>query len=151
MKAIDIVHIGICVSDIDASIDFYTRVMGFKIKTGPTIPMCDDNDSKGMGFNECITRTCILTCNDNFKLELTEFINPESMDVVSNLNQIGKHHIAYRVDDIFAFLKKWEDEGLYAYSEPILVEGDECMGSFYWSYVKDPDGITLELNQPIDI
>lgn len=150
MKVTGLVHIGICISDMEKSIDFYTRIMGFKVLEGPTPPIHDNDDSKGMGLEDCITRTCIVGNNEgNIALELVQFIEPDVTPLIDCLNHIGKHHIAYEVDDIFAFLRRWEDEGMEIYYKPVLVKTDDEKDSFYWAYVKDPDGITLELSQPL--
>lgn len=149
MKVTGLTHIGICIKDMEKSIDFYTRIMGFKVTDGPSDPIRDDDDSKGMGFDDCVTRTCILECEAGFALELVEFLEPESEPLNKALNQLGKHHIAYEVDDIFAFFKTWEEEGIHVYYKPVLIEAENKEDSFYWAYVQDPDGITLELSQPL--
>lgn len=148
MNVTGLTHIGFCVKDIEQSIDFYTRVMGFEVADGPTDPIHDEDDSKGMGFDDCITRTCILDCKAGFALELVQFLEPDPLPLIVALNQIGKHHIAYEVDDIFTFFKKWEEEGAFIYDKPVLYQSEQGE-SFYWAYVQDPDGITLELSQPL--
>ena len=44
---------------------------------------------------------------------------------------------------------KWVEAGLPVYYKPVLVNAENEEDSFYWAYVKDPDGITLELNQKL--
>lgn len=149
MKITGLTHIGICVTDIERSIKFYTEMMGFQITEGPTPPIRDPEDSRGMGFADCITRTCVLRCDAGFSLELVQFLEPEPACLADRLDLIGKHHIAYQVDDIHQWYHKWVEAGLPVYDQPILVNAENEEDSFYWAYVKDPDGITLELNQKV--
>lgn len=147
MKITGLTHIVVCVTDIEQSIKFYTEMMGFQITEGPMPPILDSEDSMGMGFADRITRTCILECEAGFSLELAQFLEPKPACLVDKLNLVGKHHIAYQVDDIYEWYHKWVEAGLPAYYKPVLVNAENEEDSFYWAYVKDPDGITLELNK----
>jgi catechol 2,3-dioxygenase-like lactoylglutathione lyase family enzyme len=126
-------HIGISISNLDRSIEFYTRMFGFKCERIIEMPM-------GNG------RIALLQ-KEGFTIEMFGYSNalplPDDRKIpTTDLKTMGVKHFAIRVNDIMGaadFLKK---NGVEFISEP-------AVGARNWRrfFVKDPDGIPLELTE----
>jgi catechol 2,3-dioxygenase-like lactoylglutathione lyase family enzyme len=126
-------HVGISVSNLDRSIEFYTKIFGFKCERIIETPM--GNGKVALLQKEGIT------------IEMLGYSNvlplPDDRKIpAEDIKTIGVKHFAIRVNDIMGaadFLKK---NGVEFISEPTL-------GVRGWRrfFVKDPDGIPLELTE----
>lgn len=146
MKVNELAHIGICVRNLEKSIDFYEKVMGFKVFSGPTKLITSEEEGKGIGFDCCSYRVCVIEIVPGQYLELLEYSDPKTPEGgPCPINSIGKHHVAYMVEDIFNWVEKFRQLGVPVVSDQIEDEGSEI--PLYWVYAKDPDGIAIELMQ----
>ena len=99
MNPTHIEHIGIAVSDLEASISFYERVFGLKCYNIEDVP-------------EQKVRTAFLLVGQT-KIELLEPTDPEGpMGKFIEKRGEGIHHIAFAVKDIEEKLKIAEKEGV---------------------------------------
>lgn len=119
------VYVGIRVTDLQRSIDFYTKLLGMrvvgrgknKVTKGETVGL----ESEKGGF--------ILELNyyeENSPYN-TEYIIGEGLD-----------HLAFKVDDLDKALKEARLAGHRTVLE-IKADGGR------WAYIEDPDGIWIEL------
>jgi len=118
-------YVGIRVTNLQRSIDFYTKVLGMKITgrgkveqtKGETVGL----ESEKGGF--------ILELNyyEEKSLYNTKYIVGEGLD-----------HLAFKVDDLDKALKEAESAGY-----PAILEMKADGGR--WVYIEDPDGIWIEL------
>lgn len=146
MKIKGIAHIGVCVKNLENSLNFYNKVLGFKIVEPPS-PMVDDIcDGIALGFPEHTHRICLLMVHPGQYIELMEFGFPPPTNYKTlPMNQIGKHHISFLVDNIEEYVQKFREMKLEVNSDPLSYETAE--GQEWWTIVKDPDGIEIELIQ----
>lgn len=118
-------YVGTRVKDLQDSIDFYTRLLGMKVKARSRI-----EQTRG--------ETASLETEDGgFTLELnycekdspyyTEYAAGEALD-----------HLAFGVDDLDKALHETRTSGYRVISE------NKSNGS-RWAYVEDPNGIWIEL------
>jgi catechol 2,3-dioxygenase-like lactoylglutathione lyase family enzyme len=147
MKVLGVGHTGICVKNLERSLEFYVGVLGFKI-LDPPCPMVEDpEEGIALGFPDHSHRVCMIEVKPGQLIELVEFGKPQpTSKEVAPLNQYGKHHISYLVDDIEAWVEKFRSLGLEVNNKPLSYETD--VGLEWWAIVKDPDGIEIELVQP---
>lgn len=148
MKILGIAHTGICVKNLEKSLEFYSEVLGFKVLEAPC-PMVDDpNEGIAIGFPEHTHRICLLEVKPGQHLELMEFGTPApTSHEIPPLNHVGKHHMSYVVDDINEWVEKFIEMGLEVNSCPLPYETEA--GIEWWTIVKDPDGIEIELMQQV--
>ena len=138
MRPIGVHHTGITVSDLDRSIEFYTR-FGFELEerlseSGPEV-------DEGTGVKGAYMH-CAMLLRDDMRLELIEYAAPEGAPAALPNNGIGAAHIAIQVEDIDEAVAQLRADGIRFTSDPIDHES-----GLRWVYMKDPDGITAELFQ----
>ena len=138
--------IALSVSDLDRSIDFYTRVLPFK-KVSET-EIAGPEFEKLFGVFGLRARVARLELGDEF-IELRQFLAPEGrpVPVDSRSNDRWFQHFAIIVSDMdqaYAWLKK--NHVRYASSGPQrLPDWNKNAGGIKAFYFKDPDGHPVEI------
>lgn len=143
----EIMHIGITVSNIERSINFYRDILGLKF-IGEAVMEGKETDAL-FAMDNCKVKIAYLNGSDNIiapPIELLEFISPETIKSESKLNKISASEICFRVENIDKVYKHLIDNNAECLSAP--QEFDLASYGFSKSkalYFKDPDGIILEL------
>jgi catechol 2,3-dioxygenase-like lactoylglutathione lyase family enzyme len=133
-----VLHVGFTVSDLSRSCEFYSA-LGFREVSrfhagGP-------EQSVGTGVPG--TEVDIINLEyDNVILELVQYTVAGNAAPPRN-NDVGAAHFCLRVDDLTGLYAALHEKGVDSYSAPHR----DANGS-YWVYMRDPDGITVELQQP---
>ena len=146
VKAVD--SIGITVSDIDRSVEFFTRVLGFEQVSEVEVNGAEYEHLQGVfGLRMRIVR---LRLGDEF-IELTEYLAPRGrpLPVDSRSNDHWFQHIAIITGDMeraYQWLRKHKVE--HASTGPQrLPDWNKNAGGIQAFYLKDPDGHALEILQ----
>ena len=126
-------HTAITVTNLDASMDFYTKILGFTCER-----IIDIQGGNG--------RIALLKKAD-FTIEMFQFsetrLVPDSEKILLNdLKKIGVKHIALRVKDIQTAAAYLQEHGVEFINEPV-----KGARGFYRFFIKDPDGIPVELTE----
>ncbi|RVU28089.1 VOC family protein [Streptomyces antnestii] len=139
-------HVGITVSDLDRSLDFYVRVLGGEHlgsweRSGPRIDAVT-------GYPGILVRQAFVRLSEGRALiELLQYVGG-STDVVDPDNgRAGAVHVAVDVTGLDALLTRVREEGVAVLSEPI-VAGDGPLEGCRVVYVLDPDRVRVELVEP---
>lgn len=138
--------IGITVSDLDRSVDFYTQVLGFDKQS--EIERSGDALERQSGVFGARCRVARLKLGDEL-VELTEFLAPQGrpIPVDSQSNDLWFQHIAIVVSDMdkaYAHLRMHKVR--HASSGPqTLPPSNPNAGGISAFYFKDPDGHNLEV------
>ncbi len=127
-------HGGLSVSNLERSMEFYRRVFGFELDTKVT-------SSDG-------SLVIVHLKRGNDYLELFCHQSPKPMpehahDPMSDFAVIGTKHIAfatYQAEQMHAFLRKQKVEGLTG-----IYENNP---HYLYFFLKDPDGIIIEIVSP---
>lgn len=129
-------HVGFVVSDLDQSIDFYTRVMGFDLirrwEEGPELV------EKGMDVPGAHLELAQLQ-GYGCTLELMQYLKSSGSAQPIAPNHIGLGHISLGLADFPAFAQRLQGLGVPFVSEVTKV------GMGQWVFVQDPDGIRIEI------
>lgn len=121
------VHTMIRVLDLDRSVEFYRKALGFELKRRLDF---DDFSLAYLG-------------NDESEAELELTLNHGRTEPYSHGEGYG--HIAVTVDDLEAEHARIKQAG-YAVREIVeLKDGDRLVGKFF--FMKDPDGYEIEVIQ----
>ena len=129
MKKLMFVHTSIRTSNIDRSIDFYTRLMGLKLQSRREIPQNDAEiaflqDSEGKGA----------------RLELT-FYRRQKKFVQSEYEDRLFDHLAFEVRDLKKIITTLRSEGVMITDEPFQLG----LAGPLIAFIEDPDGTLIEL------
>ena len=142
-------HTNVIVSDLDRSLDFYTRVLGLKVASQMEIDAPEF--ARGVGIPDTRVRAAVLEVpNATTLLEMFEYATiiskPISKDALPS--DLGIQHICFRVDDIEAVYQNLVAQDVVFLSPPVTLGTDKGdTDAVRFCYYRDPDGSLLELLQ----
>ena len=154
MAVRSIFHVGFVVRDLEASIRFYTEGLGLRLRH----EQVQDNDytRRLVGYEDACLRIAQfqLPAGDpppsGHVLELIEYQSPKGRPSDPARNTLGAGHLAFFVDDIEGMAANLTTLGATPLSEPNRITAGINKGGRAL-YLRDPDGVMLELLQPADI
>jgi lactoylglutathione lyase len=118
-------YVGIRVTDLQRSIDFYTKVLGMTVKGRGKI---DQTKGETVGLE---------SEKDGFTLELNYYERDSPFNVKYVVGE-GLDHLAFNVDNLDKALEEAKKAGYRTILE-MRADGGR------WAYIEDPDGIWVEL------
>ena len=118
-------YIGIRVTNLQRSIDFYTKILGMNVVGQSKIEL-----TKGTVVN-------LESEKDGFNLELN-YYEENSLYNTKYIVGEGLDHLAFKVDNLDKTLEEARNAG---YQTVLEMKA----GSIRWVYIEDPDGIWIEL------
>ena len=135
-------HIGICVSDLDASLRFYCAGLGFEEvaahEVGEEFAVLMEVDGVRLRSR--------MVARDGVTLELLDFIAPGTTGPAARrpMNQLGLTHLSLRVTDVDAVAAAIESLG-GTVVRPSRTTFDLGGTALDFLYCTDPDGTRIEL------
>ena len=148
----DVLHFSFTVSDIERSIDWYTRVLGLELVHRQR----QENEYTQVlvGIPGAILEVAqfavpgVAPARSTHMLELVEYVTPRGAPLGElATNSVGCAHLALMVTDIHARHARMCEQGVRFANPPVAITAGANNGGFA-CYFRDPDGITLELLQP---
>ena len=139
-------HTGLTVSNLERSVDFYVRILGCTLimaqeKTGGYL-------AEIVGYPGASVKMAHLSDPaGHHVIELFEYIVPGVVETELEPRRIGNAHLCFMVSDLDAIYDAIKNEGITFISGPVEVDTGANAGGA-GLYLKDPDGITMELFQP---
>lgn len=153
MEITGVHHFSFSVTDLDRTLDFYTKVLGLEVRSRgrnkyDTLGTALFGTKWGVNQSQADLEIAFIQLGAN-KIEFIEYKDPKSQPYHKNPSIAGSAHVAFRVDDIVKVREKLEAAGVEFHSRinTYMEEGKEKMK---WCYFRDPDGIVLELVQQDD-
>jgi catechol 2,3-dioxygenase-like lactoylglutathione lyase family enzyme len=145
-EIIGIHHTGLHVRDIEASVRFYTELLGLQLVAR--------REAKGgyvteiVGYPGAEMRFAFVQHPDGGPLiELIQYVNPGGQPIDTATCNPGTAHVCFQVSDIFPIYERLKAAGVSFKSDgPVAITEWVNQGG-YAIYLTDPDGITLELLQ----
>lgn len=142
-------HINLVVSDLERSVHFYTELLGFKeIRRARLEGQWIESI---IGLNDVSANVVyIVAPAGEPRLELLCYESPQGESILahSRANTIGLRHIAFRVKNIHAAVKRLKQAQVPIIGETVAVPATAIThdaGRKILCYFLDPDGILLEL------
>lgn len=146
----DVWHTSWTVADLERSIDFYTRLLGFEhlgswTRRGRFIETV-------VGFPDAELKIAALRIpgatagRSAHHLELIEYVSPRGATLDLRTCNVGAAHLALETDSIHETYRHLTAHGVTFVSPPAAIESGANKGG-YACYLRDPDGFTLELVQ----
>jgi lactoylglutathione lyase len=140
-----LLHTGLTVRDLDRSLGFYRDLLGMEVvleqeKEGGYLAQI-------VGYDDAYVRMAHLAFpGDPARLELFQYLRPEPRGEPGEPRDVGITHVCLLVPDVDALGARLREAGTEFYSEPVPVDTGANAGGI-GVYLRDPDGITLELFQ----
>ena len=141
-------HCGFTVSDMDRAIPFYRDLLGLRLvqdAVRENLPSYDEI----LGFQNVKIRVALFLDAHDRMLELVEYLHPrrEVRDLKNTF--VGAAHMSFAVADLDRAYERLKAGGARFNSPPVRVmrEGKYLGKSLY---MFDPDGITVELYEPVE-
>jgi len=143
-------HVNLVVRDMDRSIDFYTRLLGFR-KT-LDCPLEGEWFETVTGMEKARARCVYLELDGTTRLELLQFTEPISVPGRKSQRRnplgLGFRHVALTVEAIDESYRQLQEAGVRFRSAPVEVPLDAVTGLTgrkRLCYFEGPDGEVLEL------
>lgn len=142
-------HVGISVSDLDASIAFYTALTGREPVAEGTMSSVPFGKAQGLPAAKLRYATINL---DGLGIDLIQFQEPVGERTNGKANRPGSMHLCLRVDDFDAVYQRMKEAGYdFLGDDYTFIAGevtpDAALGTRV-AYFNDPDGTNLEIIQP---
>jgi catechol 2,3-dioxygenase-like lactoylglutathione lyase family enzyme len=140
----DLWHVGITVSDLERSLEFYEQVVGLQVM--------HRQDERSSDFDELSanTGTHVLVAwlrADSGVLQLIQYVTggAEGASTLKH-SRVGTPHLSFYVEDVDAVYARLQARGGVTLPDRVTAMGSHGR-SFY---VYDPDGVPVELWQQLD-
>ena len=136
-------HIGITVSDMKRSFEWYTRMFG--LVPGPVTHGSGPELETGVQVEGAELDFSMIQIGST-RIEFLEYVHPEGKPFSLRNCDVGATHICLQVDDMEAAFRTLTERGAVFNGDPVTLQEGELAGS-KWAYLRDPDGIRLEIWQ----
>ena len=146
MRIVGADHTSFTVSNLERSLAFYVGILGCELLWERTIENTYFRDI--VGFPDCVVRAAHLGIpGSDHHIELFEYVVPRGEAADVRVNNPGSSHISFVVDDLEASYQELQSRGVTFQSAPVTIDAGAHAGG-RGVYIRDPDGITMELFQP---
>ena len=146
----DILHVGVTVSDLERSIAFYRDILGLAFQG--RITMDGPETEKLFGRTGCAANIAYLRGTelvDGPTVELIQFVDRASHRAPTDIFTTSISEICFRTDDIRREYTRLRELGVEFLSEPQPFDFTaDGYGKSDAVYLRDPDGLILELMEP---
>jgi catechol 2,3-dioxygenase-like lactoylglutathione lyase family enzyme len=140
-------HVGITVSDVDRALGFYRDLLGLRVIADETVT--ESEVAELLGLDSVRLRIADLDSGDGRIVELMQYLEPTGRRIAYESFDSATAHVAFTVDDLAAVSERLTGAGATIVSRrPTTI--NEPGGAFDGAiclYVRDPDGVILELVQ----
>ena len=146
-----IYHVGLTVSDLDRSIAFYRDILGLAFQ-GEIFMEGEETDKMFRRAN-CKARVAYLNGSKAVEappVELIQFVDSEIHKTQSDLFVTSISEVCFYTDNNDSVYKHLVDNNVECLSEPQYLDfRSDGFGESRAFYIRDPDGIILEMMQPL--
>lgn len=166
-------HLSFTVSDLERTVGFYARLLGFRLVgrkhrrapdlgdalrgraglvSGPTEPAGEDSGLAATTHTPVLSPPQpaeILIADMELagtRVEFIQYVNPPTRPYPGDPSVAGSGHIALLTEDIEAEVSRLEGAGV-RFHTPVRTVRDPGRPVWRWCYFRDPDGIVVELVQ----
>jgi catechol 2,3-dioxygenase-like lactoylglutathione lyase family enzyme len=141
-------HVGIVVSDLDASIRFYEALTGTKVVNKDVVG--GPRMAAVQGLDQVLIRYANVHLA-NLNIDLLQYDQPLPKTARYGGNEISAMHLCFEVDDLDAVYRRMRQAGIAFQGEPMTFGPDDMLKKGIGTkvaYFDDPDGTHLEIIQP---
>ena len=132
-------HINFVSKDVDGMHDFYTKVLGLDDVPQENFPRTEETEDGGYSGK------IRFATEGRMQMHLAERDIGVAFRNGQVINPVDRGHIAFRTDDIAAFLKLLDDNGI-----PYSDYGTAFAKSWHQVFFMDPEGNIIEVHQQVE-
>jgi len=132
-------HINFVSEDVDRLHDFYTNILGLDDIPMENFPRTEETDDRGYSGE------IRFATDGGMQMHLAERELNVAFKNGQVINPVDKGHIAFRTDDIQAFLKLLDEQAI-----PYSDYGTTFAKSWHQVFFLDPEGNVVEVHQQLD-
>jgi catechol 2,3-dioxygenase-like lactoylglutathione lyase family enzyme len=136
-------HVSVTVASIDASLRFYSELLGLAVRDRSE--SSEPYLARITGFPGARLRFADLELPDGHLVELIEFLEPRGKALGRSVNHPGAAHISFAVENISHVYERLLQAGVTVRSSPVLIDEPGDWKGARCFYAEDPDGFTVEL------
>ncbi len=146
----DIHHLGMTVSNIDRSIEFYQNVLGLTlVNRRPFVEEGYVAQQTGYEGVQLSVASFRIRPESPQSLEIVEYLNHTGEPVDTATNRPGNTHLCLAVDDLMSAYADLKSQGVEFRSDPVeITTGPNRGGKVIYLY--DPDGYVIEMFEPVE-
>lgn len=133
-KVAAIGHVGLAVRDLDASVSFFTDIVGLTLTERFQYP------KEEVGHGRLVTAAAFLRCGTTHHCIALFALKPQ--EGMPDSGRFGLHHIGFEMRTPTELISKYRD--LRGINAPIVNARKGGPGNMVRFYVLDPDGNTVE-------
>ena len=144
-RIVGALHTSFTVANVDRSVEFFRDWLGLQLLGQREIrqPYLD----RIVGIPHCVIKAAFFQIPGGHQIELFEYVEPAGQAVTTRPCDPGSVHLALAVDDLTGLHAQLTARGADCVSPPILIEAGPNRGALAL-YLRDPNGILIELFQP---
>ncbi len=139
---VEVHHLGLTVSDLERSVEWYCTNLGFRDIGRAHLDGAAISEQTDLADTDV---DIALLAGENIVVELLRYANPLGDAYVLRTCDVGAAHPCLVVSDLEATCAAMRERGVVFHARPANLVGKTLM-----VYVRDPDGIMIELIQPAD-
>lgn len=142
MASVHMSHVGLCVTDLAASLRFYTEGLGFEVAEGYDV---GDEVADTLEVPKGVQLRSQMIVKDGTKIELLGWTSPAVEGTPSTRrNQVGLTHLTFTVEDLPAIEARLVGLGATVV-ESTRTHIDMGVATLDLLFLADPDGTRIEL------
>jgi catechol 2,3-dioxygenase-like lactoylglutathione lyase family enzyme len=140
-------HVGITVSDLDRALGFYRDLLGLRVIADTTV--AEPEVAELLGLDSVQLRIADLDSGDGRIVELLQYLQPKGRRIAYESSDSATAHVGFTVDDLDALRGRLTAAGVSIVSrrQITISEPGGAFDGAICLYVRDPDGVILELVQ----
>jgi catechol 2,3-dioxygenase-like lactoylglutathione lyase family enzyme len=131
-------HINFVSKDVDGMHEFYTDVLGMDDIPPQDFPRTEETEDRGYSGK------IRFATDSTMQMHLAERDFAVAFKNGQVINPVDRGHIAFRTDDLAAFLKILDDKGI-----PYSDYGTTFAKTWHQVFFQDPEGNIIEVHQQV--
>ena len=140
-------HVGFTVPDVDAAVEFFTKVIGCTkaYEIGP-FQSSDDWMQRQLGVHPraILRKLVMLRCQNGPNFEIFEYEVDGQVVTPPPNSDVGGHHLAFYVTDVAMAVDYLKSQGVTVQGDVVTMQDGPSKG-LSWIYFLTPWGMQLEL------